>query len=199
MLRLSASLLVLVVVCAGCGKPDPSQALAPDMASFESLIYPLLLRDCAFNNTCHGNAERFFQVLGPGRMRLNPMVDPSEAAEPAEIQFSYDRTRSMLLSSEGVARSLLLTKPLEAKAGGVGHKGVDHFGRNVYRSAQDPSYLMLLQWAQTSRPGGSVGTIPGTGGMGTGGMGTGGMGTGGMGTAVTGTGGMKGAAGRMGH
>jgi hypothetical protein len=64
-----------------------------------------------------------------------------------ELQTSYDRARSMLVTDGPVARSLLLSKPLEAKVGGVGHRGIDGFGRNVYASRQDPSYSALATWA----------------------------------------------------
>jgi hypothetical protein len=192
MFRPPVALLISLALCSGCGKVASSKAPAPDMAMFATLIYPLLLRDCAFNNVCHGSPDRFFQILGPGRTRISTMLDATETASPAEIQFSYDRTRAMLMTSESVTRSLLLTKPLELKAGGVAHKGADHFGRNVYRTAQDPSYVLLLQWAGTTQAGPSVGPGVGTGGKGTGGMGTGGtgMGTGGAGMGTgRGTGG----------
>jgi len=149
MSRIAAALLILLVLVAACaGKGDP-QPPAPDMASFESLVYPVLLRDCAFNN-CHGSPDRFFQVLGPGRTRSNPTFDAMMPPDPAEVRFSYDRARSMLASSDGIMRSLLLTKPLEPRAGGVGHRGADHFGRNVYLTVQDPSYMILVQWATTA-------------------------------------------------
>lgn len=119
----------------------------PDAASFETTAYPVLLRDCAFP-ACHASNARFFQVYGPGRVRLDPMPmeDVYAAAKPAELQLSYERARSMLSSSK-VEDSLLLRKPLEASAGGAAHKGADALGRNVYRSKQDAGYQTLLQWA----------------------------------------------------
>ena len=141
-----------LVATAGC-RSEPLQTPAvpvPDRLVFESTIYPLLLRDCAFS-ACHGAEHRFLQVFGPGRTRLE--VSSSDAERVAqERQLSYERARSMLVSPEGASISAapLLTKPLEVAAGGAAHKGVDNFGRNVFQSRADPRYLTLLAWAQSS-------------------------------------------------
>ncbi|HKP62066.1 MAG TPA: hypothetical protein VJV78_35285 [Polyangiales bacterium] len=124
----------------------------PDRAAFETTIYPLLLRDCAFS-ACHGAEHRFLQVFGPGRTRL-PLVGSDEERVLQERQLSYERARSMLVNPEGttILAAPLLTKPLEVVAGGAAHKGVDNFGRNVFQSRADPRYLTLLAWAQSSLP-----------------------------------------------
>jgi hypothetical protein len=109
----------------------------------------MLLRNCAFS-ACHGDEQRFFQVYGPGRTRLDPKAMSSDPATTLEVQRSYDRARSMLLTSSDVRDSLLLRKPLEMSQGGQGHKGVDAAGRNVFASKRDPDYLLLEQWATGS-------------------------------------------------
>lgn len=148
------SLLAMLALCAaaiGCSEepawstnvPSPSRAL------FESTAYPILLRDCGFSE-CHGGEHRFFRIFGPGRARLDPLLTlQGDPPTPAEIELSYQRTRSMLAMSERVQDSLLLRKPLEIEAGGQGHEGVDELGRNVYRSAADPRYVTLLRWASS--------------------------------------------------
>jgi hypothetical protein len=141
-------------VCAACGgdasmTPPPP---IPDRALFDTAIYPLLLRDCGFSE-CHGAEQRFFQVFGPGRSRLEGHpTDPDLG--PRERQLSYDRARSMLVAATGgsIFESPLLTKPLEVKAGGASHQGVDRFGRNLFQTTQDPRYLALWQWATTQQP-----------------------------------------------
>ena len=45
--------------------------------------------------------------------------------------------------------SLLLLKPLEAQAGGQGHKGVDDLGRNVFATKQEAGWQVLLKWAKS--------------------------------------------------
>jgi hypothetical protein len=148
--RLCASLLGIACVAslAGCADKGWNGELPNvDQQQFAMTVYPILMRDCAFND-CHGGTHRFFQVFGPGRVRLDPMTDSEMPATPQELQVSYERARSMLVSEASLSHSLLLTKPLAIKAGGSGHRGVDAYGRNVYQSKDDPGYQAILQWAQ---------------------------------------------------
>ena len=153
--RMCPALLALSLLCSnllacGSGSGEYSGPLpAPDGARFVTDVYPLLLRDCAFVD-CHGKAERFFRIVGPGRVRLDQTTKPDDPATLAEVQLSYQRALSMLASSENVDDSLLLRKPLELGAGGQGHKGVDDLGRNIFPSVTDPSYVVLRTWARTS-------------------------------------------------
>ena len=129
----------------GCAGEQPELAVAsPDMAIFQTQVYPILMRDCAFS-ACHGSSKRFFQVLGPGRGRLLPTTKPLDPMTPEEISYSYNRTRSMIDANDP-QKSLLLRKPLATSAGGVGHEGVDALDRNVYGSKADPSYVILASW-----------------------------------------------------
>jgi hypothetical protein len=138
--------LAMLLGCAD-GK-EWSGSLPPgDYADFEANVYPVLLRDCAFSE-CHGGEQRFFQVFGPGRVRLDPLLYSADPAIPAEVMLSYERAVSMIASDGDVGRSLLLTKPLEAAAGGQGHQGTDTLGRNVYLTKLDPSYAVLRGWAE---------------------------------------------------
>ena len=146
--------LLLIAAClvAGCqdGSVEAVVVPVPDRAVFESTIYPLLLRDCAFS-ACHGAEHRFLQVFGPGRTRLEVVGSDAERVAQ-ERQRSYERTRSMLVSPDptSILAAPLLTKPLEVAAGGAAHKGVDNFGRNLFQSRADPRFLTLLGWAQSS-------------------------------------------------
>lgn len=143
----------------GC-QGDTWQAKPPiaDMTTFRDEAYPVLLRDCSFN-ACHGSAQRFFQIFGPNRARINPLTHHDEPAEPLEVQVTYERTLSMLVTDGPVTNSLLLRKPLEERAGGMSHGGVDDFNRNVYQSVNDPGYVALLKWAQAAMPG-AVAPVP---------------------------------------
>jgi hypothetical protein len=124
---------------------DPS----PDVALFESSVYPVLLRDCAFY-ACHGNAERFFRVYGPGRLRISDELEAYDPATPAEVHHTYERARSMLQGVRGVEDSLLLRKPLDATEGGAGkgHRGTDLWGHDVYRVKSDVAYRKIVEWAR---------------------------------------------------
>jgi len=141
----------LLAVLAGCSdgddwrEPPPS----PDGTLFVSDVYPLLLGNCAFS-TCHGNRNRFLQLYGPGRARLDPgATRPDDPMTLPEVVHSYDRARAMLATASRPSASLLLRKPLDIVAGGQGHEGADEFGRNVFGSTQAPGYLLLMRWARS--------------------------------------------------
>ena len=155
--RLCTLLGLAAAIGCGSSKELSGPLPSPDGEQFVTQVYPMLLRDCAFAG-CHGVEERFFQLYGPGRMRmpanqLSPEtqveLDYTDPANLDEVRYSYDRALSMLASAEQVEDSLLLRKPLEAQAGGQGHKGVDDLGRNVFASKQDRRWQLLLAWAKS--------------------------------------------------
>lgn len=140
-----------VVAAVGCGEPSGQFAITtPDYATFETMVMPVLARDCSFH-TCHGARQRFFQVLGPGRPRLAPETRDSDPITPDELRFNYERARSMI-DRDDPARSPLFLKPLEPVAGGAGHEGTDLFGRNVYQDKLDPAFLVLQNWVMSAPP-----------------------------------------------
>lgn len=145
--RSRARWIAALLLC-GCADGEAWTGAEPaaDRAAFELTVYPVLLRDCAFSE-CHGDRHRFFQVYGPGRVRLAPETASTDPATPEEVMFSYARTVSMLVTDAEVERSLLLTKPLEPSAGGQGHEGLDSLGRNVYASKADPDYQAIHAFA----------------------------------------------------
>lgn len=124
--------------------------LSPDAALFEAEVYPALLRDCAFY-ACHGNAERFFRIYGPGRLRISDALETYDPPSPLEIEHTYERARSMLRGVHGISDSVFLRKPLDAEAGGAGkgHRGTDSWGHNVYQNESDVAYQKLLRWAHS--------------------------------------------------
>jgi hypothetical protein len=66
-----------------------------------------------------------------------------------ELTATYRRARSMLAHEEGtsIENCLLLDKPRDGA-----HEGRDEWGNNVYLSASDPSYQVLLTWARSMLP-----------------------------------------------
>lgn len=147
MTRVRIDLLAWLVTAAiGCVDESTALTLAtPDRVRFDQEVYPVLLRDCGFH-ACHGSTERFFQVFGPGRGRLDvATTKPLDAATDAERLHSYERARSML-DVKAPESSLLLRKPLAVAAGGAGHEGADELGRNVYQSKTELGYAALERW-----------------------------------------------------
>ncbi|MDD9947231.1 MAG: hypothetical protein OXU20_39695 [Myxococcales bacterium] len=131
----------------GCDVPQQKLSIPePPADHFLRDVYPVLLADCAFP-ACHGDRDRAFLVLGPGRTRLRPETDAYAPATADELALSYARARSMLLGPGGARRAPLLKKPLAVKAGGAGHAGDDPWGGAIYASKRDPRYEALFFWA----------------------------------------------------
>jgi len=112
---------------------------------FDTQVYPILVRDCG-HSACHGSENRFLRVVGPGHVRLDPGMRLAAPVTEAELVLTYNRARSMIDPADP-ERSPLLIKSLEAAAGGADHEGADSFGRNVYRSPDDPDFQVLVRWA----------------------------------------------------
>ena len=139
-----AKVVLSLMVCspvASCDAQRQAEVPAPDYDAWERDAYPIVLRDCGFL-ACHGDADRFFVVYGPGRLRFDPETLFGAAATETEVYQSYQRARSMLVATE-IDESPLLRKTLP----GGGHRGVDRLGRSVYPSKDDPSYQVLRAWA----------------------------------------------------
>ena len=149
--RTSAALKFILLASSACagGEQYSGPIPTPDGQLFVHEVYPQLLRDCAFVG-CHGAPDRFFQVFGPGRARLDRATKPDAPATLAEVLHSYDRARSMVATEDRLENSLLLQKPLEPSAGGQGHKGMDLLGRNVFASTRVPGYQLLERWARST-------------------------------------------------
>jgi hypothetical protein len=134
-----------VAAAAACASVAEDPVLsAPDRALFDTEVYPILVRDCG-HSTCHGSEDRFFRVVGPGHVRLDPTTRLAAPVTEAELALSYNRARSVVDPGDP-NRSPLLIKSLEVIAGGSDHEGTDSFGRNVYRSPEDPDFQVLVRW-----------------------------------------------------
>ncbi len=153
-------LMLCSVACEDPIAPPNFNARNRDYDTFRRQVYPVLLRDCGFPE-CHGAPDRFFKVWGPGRTRLpkkdingNVIVDefgqpvpldPFDLPDILEQDLSIAMAQSMI-EDRNPAESLLLRKPLSVEAGGAGHRGVDAYGRDVYRTTQDNGYVVLARW-----------------------------------------------------
>lgn len=150
-----APCLPMLLALAGCADaPATAPPADLDYQQFQREVHPVLLRDCGFP-ACHGAPERFFRVWGPGRTRLPDKagVVPGAFDVPSvdEISASYALALSMVDNADP-GLSELLRKPLAVEAGGAGHQGVDKYGRNVYRTAEDTGYLALARWVFSAPP-----------------------------------------------
>lgn len=147
--RLVAATFAAAVVVFGCaGEPPSSDIPLVDRQTFDTTVYPLLLRDCAFPD-CHGRQDRFFRVFGPGRARLDPeMTGVSAPIVPEEVEAAFERARSMVFAGTNCGGSLLARKPLEVDAGGLAHVATQNLAqRNLYPSVDNPDFLVLQNWA----------------------------------------------------
>jgi hypothetical protein len=164
--RTRVCLALVLLCCAACGDAEGGKrAFATrdthPFMPFQSTVYPVLLRDCGFPD-CHGAPQRFLRVWGPGRSRLpREMVMPDALDLPTgdEVSGTYSLALSMIDVADP-ARSLLLRKPLAVEAGGAGHLGVDKFGRDIYRTAQDPGYVVLARWVLSATAQAPAGEAP---------------------------------------
>lgn len=151
-------LALFAVTVSGCAfEAPPASPPSPRYDTFESEVYPILMRDCGFPD-CHGNEGRFFRVYGPGRHRLTERTNPDDLqdfdapATEAEVRESFERARSMLASAGRPEDSVLLRKPLEIDRGGAPHLGIDEHGQDVFPSPDDPRYQAILTWARSGFP-----------------------------------------------
>lgn len=135
----------LAFACLACASVAEDPVIgSPDRVEFDAHVYPILVRDCGHSG-CHGSEARFFRVVGPGHVRLDPATRLAAPVTESELALSYNRARSMLNVSDP-NKSALLLKPLEVSAGGSEHEGTDSFGRNVYRSPEDMDFQVLVRW-----------------------------------------------------
>jgi hypothetical protein len=146
--RLRFVVLLLVLGGVACNTASEGNAIATnDFKLYKSDVYPVLIRDCGFH-ACHGAPERFFRVWGPGRARMDPATRSFALLTASENETNYSVALSMI-DTKNPERSLLLRKPLAVEAGGSGHLGVDKYGRNVYRTVNDPGYVAIKSWVMS--------------------------------------------------
>jgi hypothetical protein len=148
--KVGGALAAACLFASACQAPE-GELLVPeaDPGVFAAEIFPILLADCGFP-ACHGDPDRMFAVVGPGRRRLSPESLPYDPATPEELAFSYTRARSMLVAEEGPGQGLLLRKPLAEEAGGAGHAGDDAWGAPIFATKTDPRYETIFFWATAS-------------------------------------------------
>jgi hypothetical protein len=146
------AILWLSVACqSGLEEPKP---LAPlDEAYFRCHVQPVLTKTCA-SFKCHGDANRYFHVFARNRLRMTGSEkDRNAALTTAERAANFDAARAFV-DLDARQDSLLLMKPVEAKAGGAFHRGATIFGAgNVFSDRNDPDYKTLATWVEGKQEG----------------------------------------------
>jgi len=137
----------LLLACTQADPPAPVPQV--DEAFFRCSVQPVVTKWCS-SFACHGDARRYFHVFARNRLRAGgteaernaPLTDAERAA-------NFAAARAMLDPNGG---GMLLMKPLEQDAGGYFHRGATLFGGgNVFRSADDPEYQTLVEWASGAK------------------------------------------------
>jgi hypothetical protein len=141
--------LAAIACACACTTPglEDTRALAqPDAAYFRCKVQPVLAKSCAAF-ACHGDARRFFRVFARNRLRSSGTEAGRNALlRPEELQSNFDAARAFIDGGDA-DHSLLLMKPLDARAGGWFHRGSEIFGQgNVYLSTDEPDYQVLSAW-----------------------------------------------------
>jgi hypothetical protein len=132
----------------GCqGGLDSGQPIASlDEPYFRCKVQPVLTKSCAAF-ACHGDARRFFRVFSRNRLRAQGSEKDRDATlSDLERAANFEAARAFV-DEGGRAASLLLTKPLEASAGGAFHRGAEIFGSgNVFSDRNDRDFKTLEAW-----------------------------------------------------
>ena len=137
-----------VLLVAGCRELDAEVAPSElDPHYFRCNVEPVLIKSCG-QLACHGHTERFFRVFGRNRLRYG--LPPEKRNEPlldGERSHNF-ASAAAFVDREEPALSLLLTKPLDQKAGGAYHGGANEYGMgDVYLAKDEDDFAALAAWA----------------------------------------------------
>ena len=139
--------LLLAIALGGCtaGLEDAAPAPELDRAFFRCNVQPVLAARCSFGE-CHASAQRPLRLYAVGRMRLDVGWDRlGEPLSEAELDANYEVSRGFIADVQ--ADSLLLSKPLDTRAGGLYHRAQDLYGDDdVFLSTTDPGYARIAEW-----------------------------------------------------
>lgn len=141
----SALAIALLASCTqGLDAPAPLPEL--DANHFRCAVQPVLAARCAFG-ACHASARRPLRLYSVGRMRLG--VGWDRLAEPLtddELDANYRSSLGFAIAADDEL-PLLLSKPLDVRAGGLFHRGQELYGEDdVFSSTSDRGYQQLAAW-----------------------------------------------------
>jgi len=138
---------VIALALGACtqGLEDPAPAPELDRAFFRCNVQPVLAARCSFAE-CHASAQRPLRLYAVGRMRLDVGWDRlGEPLSSAELDANYEVARGFVADYQ--PDSMLLSKPLDTRAGGRYHRAQDLYGDDdVFLTAADPGYARTAEW-----------------------------------------------------
>jgi hypothetical protein len=144
-----AAAYALVLHVAGCRELDAEVGPSDlDPHYFRCEVEPVLIKSCG-QLACHGHTDRFFRVFGRNRLRYG--LPPEKRNEPLlEGERSHNfASAAAFVDRDDPARSLLLMKPLDEKAGGSYHGGAIEYGMgDVYLDENEADFKVLAAWAK---------------------------------------------------
>lgn len=144
-MRWTTGFMLLLGSCQGaCAEPKSEPW--PSFGTLEAYVteaQPVLAARCS-NPSCHGDPDRPLSVFAVHRYRLNAADTYSDAPLTDEEQrLNYAQASAFLIDVGDASHSLLLAKPLAARAGGAGHAAVEVFG-----DREDYDYRRLRDWVE---------------------------------------------------
>jgi hypothetical protein len=135
--------LLLTGACVQGGIDSPAEPALVDQHYFRCRVQPILAKSCAFMD-CHGNDERPLRVYAEQRFRLNvDWLDYETPLSAAELSANL-KVVGGFVSTEVGGKAPLSEKPLDARFGGLFHRGQDLYGQDdVFLSSDDADYQTL--------------------------------------------------------
>jgi hypothetical protein len=134
---------LLAGACVQEGIDQPAELPSVDEHYFRCRVQPVLAKSCAFMD-CHGNDERPLQVYAEQRFRVNPSwLDYEDPLTSEELSANLQTVRGFVGTDLG-PKALLSEKPLDARSGGLFHRGRDLYGTDdVFLSRDEEGYQTL--------------------------------------------------------
>jgi hypothetical protein len=130
------------LVLAGVGLTVSSSAQSADADAFRKTIEPIFMRDRG--GTMPGYAACVMCHTWQTSLRFDLETPANDAGwTPEQSQRNFEMI-TQLLNTRTPENSWLLLKPLEPKAGGLGHTGGTYWS-----SREDPEYQTVLKWIRS--------------------------------------------------
>ncbi len=147
----SAVAASLVLLACRSDLDAPATRATLDEPFFRCKVQPILTKNCSMH-ACHGDGTRFFRQYARNRLRqgIAGEAERNVKLSDRERRFNYEAARAFVDAND-VAESLLLKKTLSSGAGGYYHGATRYEGGNVFATADDPEYRVLVDWTRGAK------------------------------------------------